>query len=154
MRIFKAGAQPKKYCYIPRCKATCCTSPPIPEKQFEELMATGKAVRKVIVAIEAPRANRFCIDAVVPITTLKALRYHGKYHNGHNMWGVNVYTPNNFCPFLNAQHRCNVYENRPPICRSFGSPDGHECDLMMTKAEIRKFKLKTFLKKIYNKLIV
>ena len=152
MTIPATNPPQQKYCYTPYCNATCCTSPPIPESQYNELMATGKSVRKVIVAIDAPRANRFCKDAVVPITTLRALNHHGKLHNGRNMWGVNVYTHNNLCPFLNEQKRCNVYENRPPICRSFGSPEGHECDLMLTKSQIRKLKVKEFFKQFFKRV--
>lgn len=26
----------------------------------------------------------------------------------------------NKCPFLRADRRCNIYENRPDVCRKFG----------------------------------
>jgi Fe-S-cluster containining protein len=27
---------------------------------------------------------------------------------------------NNKCPFLRADFKCNIYENRPDVCRKFG----------------------------------
>jgi len=152
MKLFSTSSHPQqKYCYIPSCKAACCISPPLPEKEFTELQKTHKPARKIITAVEAPQVNRFCIDAVVPITTTKALEYRGRMNNNRKMWAVNVYTDGNYCPFLNKNYRCDVYENRPPICRYFGSETGRQCDHMLTKREIRIFKLKQLIKPLLNK---
>ena len=33
----------------------------------------------------------------------------------------------NKCPFLRADYRCNIYENRPDVCRKFGQIEALPC---------------------------
>jgi Fe-S-cluster containining protein len=38
------------------------------------------------------------------------------------------------CPFLTADHRCGIYENRPTVCRMFGVVPGLPCENGCTPA--------------------
>ena len=33
----------------------------------------------------------------------------------------------NKCPFLREDYKCNIYENRPEVCRAFGQDDRLPC---------------------------
>lgn len=130
----------KKYCYIPKCKAICCASAPIPKDTFDLFQLLGKAARKTIITYDAPLNNRYCKGAVIPLTTPKALKYRGKTRDGRNMWQVNLYAEDNYCSFLDKNYKCNIYENRPPVCRNFGTEYGRSCPAQVTKAELYKLK--------------
>lgn len=41
-------------------------------------------------------------------------------------WGDKLITPtttSGYCPFLTPDLRCNIYNDRPPICRDYGSEE-------------------------------
>lgn len=138
----------KKYCYIPKCKAICCASAPIPKATLKDMQ--NRLVRRIIINYKAPQNNRYCEDAVVPITTLKAFKYMGTGNMGQNSWKVDLRTPNNYCPFLRKDYQCNIYENRPPICRHFGSEDGRECLEQVSLSKLIMLKTKDIIKKAFK----
>lgn len=139
-----------RYCYIPKCKAICCASAPIPEKLYHILKP--KEVRKTIIPFIAPQNNHYCKDAIVTITSLKALEYAGKMPDGHNMWKVNLYAADNYCAFLKKNYKCNIYDNRPPICRDFGSKKDLPCPHQISKSRLILYKSSNFIKKTINRV--
>lgn len=148
MKIF--GLE-KKYCYTPKCKATCCVSAPLPRGLINENQ--DKLARKLIGVVPAPMNNRYCVNADVPITTVKALESAGDLNiAGKKLraWRVkSLYVEGNYCPFLRrGDYKCNIYENRPPICRSFGTPEGHKCSQQINVVELYARKTLSFFQKL------
>lgn len=87
-------------CDITICNAKCCYNPPIP--------------------------RRFLIDYKDKIATkIIGVRYLGNSPFGRN--NIVPLTHNDKCPFLNKNNRCNIYKQRPEICRVFG--EKIECKL-------------------------
>ena len=145
----------KKYCYTPKCKANCCVSAPLPKGLIDKNQ--DKVARKIITTIPAPMNNRYCVNAEVPITTAKALESAGVLNikgKKLNAWKIaSIYVEGNYCPFLRrGDYKCNIYGNRPPICRSFGSVGGHECSHQINAVELYVRKTLAFLKKLIKKL--
>lgn len=74
------------------CKAGCCYNVPMPKKLIS-------AYRKKI-------AN--------PILRIESL-------NDDMVLAITDNDPNkNKCPFLNKEYKCNIYPQRPCVCRMFG----------------------------------
>ena len=139
-----------RYCYIPKSKAICCARAPIPQKLYNEFKS--KEVRKTIVPFRAPMNNHYCKDAIVTITSHKALRYAGKCSIGKNKWVVNLYADDNYCAFLNKNYKCNIYNNRPPICRDFGTIKGLPCPHQISKSKLILYKSGDFIKRAINRV--
>ena len=81
----------KHKCKTHKCKACCCYNIPFEHNELE----------------------RFSSAIVNPLLFIAPL--HGAM--------VAFTHPNpkeNKCPFLRADYKCNIYENRPQICKLFG----------------------------------
>lgn len=80
------------------CKSACCYN--IPFESNELVKYAAKIVNKVLFTLPLG-------SAVVPFTNED---------------------PNaNKCPFLKADYKCNIYEDRPPVCRKFGEIEDLPC---------------------------
>ena len=51
-----------RYCYIPKCKARCCSSAPLPTSLVTFSKLREKQIRRVFFTIPAPNNNPYCID--------------------------------------------------------------------------------------------
>ena len=140
----------KRHCWIPKCKARCCANAPLPKHYIDHLSIRSKAVRKIFGVIPAPPNNHYCENAVIPIT--KPMENYvvktGRTKDGRTIWELHtddVFSDaENYCPFINERARCNIYKQRPPVCRDFGVKKGFECDLQISSKELIKEKLKIF----------
>lgn len=88
-------------CRTYKCKAHCCYNVPFENGELEAY--ADKIVNPVIDRMEV-------LGAVVPLTSDS--------------------TKTNKCPFLRTDYKCNIYENRPDICRKFGQIDKLKCNLI------------------------
>lgn len=79
-------------CKLSKCKAECCYNVPMP-KGYEI------------------RFHNLIANPIKSTTDLG---------EGMVIHFTDIDLNNNKCPFLNAQFRCNIYEERPEICRKFG----------------------------------
>lgn len=151
----------KKYCYIPKCKARCCSGAPLPETLIK-FVNKDKIVRPILMTFPAPKNNPYCENAVIPIT--KPIENYiiksKKRIDGRRVFELDTNKvfadPYNFCPFLNTKGRCNIYEQRPAVCRDFGKKGWFDCDQMVTRKELIKLKLQTLknaLKMTFDSLI-
>lgn len=87
------------FCNIEKCKADCCYHVPIP--------------RDILL--------KFADKIVNPILGTKSLGY-SKEFDGRNVLPITNPNPyKNKCPFLTITNNCNIYENRPTLCKLFGS---------------------------------
>lgn len=83
-------------CRTYKCKARCCYNIPFESGELEKY--ADKIVNPVLDTMPLG-------PAVVAITSeIRGLADLSK----------------NKCPFLRADYLCNIYENRPEICRKFG----------------------------------
>jgi len=80
-----------KICRIKKCKACCCYNMPFGHNELERFASL--IVNPVI--------------GFAPFGTIKITMTD---------WNLD----NNKCPFLRADFKCNIYENRPDVCRKFG----------------------------------
>lgn len=100
-------------CNIDYCKASCCYHVPLPIEHLKKYF--NKIVNPVI-----------------------ALQELGKspYIDNHGL-NVLVFTDmnpyRNKCPFLTKENRCNIYENRPILCKAVGEWAG---DMFQCKKKI------------------
>ncbi len=97
-------------CKISKCHADCCYNAPLPLYYLEKYK--DKIVNKVYRTIplgNVPERGGF---QVFPVTILKSLKHK--------------------CPFLTAENKCNIYEDRPLICKEYGTEDSGTlyCNLM------------------------
>ncbi len=91
---FKGGV-----CNIEKCKASCCYHVPIPKDIL----------------------RKFADKIVNPILATKPLGFR-KDLGGRNVLPITDPNPyKNKCPFLTITNRCNIYENRPTLCKLFGT---------------------------------
>jgi hypothetical protein len=64
-------------------------------------------------------------------------------------------TSDAYCPFLNDKFECNIYEDRPPVCRKFGD-ESHPmlyCPFLDKKGKERKTKETTTILNRVNRFI-
>lgn len=89
----------KSKCNTSKCHASCCYSAPMPKGYFSVFK------KKVI-------------------TPWKRLVEHGIGNNGEMLYVAVVDEDfnKNKCPFLRDDYKCNIYDQRPWICRAFGTP--------------------------------
>ncbi len=89
----------KGKCNIEKCKAICCYHVPIPEDYLKKF--ADKIVNEVIFTKKLPKGT-YKGKHVLPITNVLS-----EYENK--------------CPFLTITNKCAIYENRPPLCKEFGT---------------------------------
>ena len=80
-----------KKCLLHKCDAHCCYN-----------MAFGHG--------ELERFHSMIVNPVIGYTPFGGVRI------AMTNWDLDK----NKCPFLRADRRCNIYENRPYVCRKFG----------------------------------
>lgn len=89
-----------KKCKVYKCKASCCANVPLPigfMEAYEEKIVT-------------------------PIIGRTSLPYRHDLGMCELVFTDTAFEKNR-CPFLRKDCKCNVYENRPRICRMFGEED-------------------------------
>ena len=59
-----------RYCYIPKCKARCCSSAPLPTSLVTFSKLREKQIRRVFFTIPAPNNNPYCRHSVIPVQSL------------------------------------------------------------------------------------
>lgn len=92
-------------CRLHKCKAACCCNVPFENNELERYK--DKIVRPIIDVT-------LWLNAVVPVTAI----------------GLK----NNYCPFLRPTDlKCNIYDNRPEICRLMGTIDKMKCNYFKLK---------------------
>ena len=88
-----------KKCRTYKCKARCCYNVPFEEGELDKY--ADKMVNPVLGVVPI-------LGAMVPLT------------------GASL--EKNKCPFLRADFLCNIYENRPEVCRKMGEVDKMKCE--------------------------
>lgn len=88
-------------CRTYKCKAACCYNIPFENGELETY--ADKIVNPVI-------DRMVVLGAVMPMTSNRPTT--------------------NKCPFLRTDYKCNIYENRPDICRKMGMVDKMPCNLI------------------------
>ncbi len=84
-------------CRINKCKATCCYNIVLPVGLLERF--ADKIVNNVEYTLEMP--------------------YNPEFPPSLMAWTSDDPSTNK-CPFLRSDCKCNIYEDRPDICRRFG----------------------------------
>lgn len=87
-----------------KCKAMCCKAAPIEKEIWDRNQ--DKIVR--------PVEDKLEFLGVDPIEQRK------------NLAMVLPITKDAYCPFLNQDLSCNIYDDRPSVCRKYGS-EAHPC---------------------------
>ncbi len=89
----------KMKCKIHKCKGACCHNVPFENNELETYKDK----------IVTPYFDTFRVrNGIVPIT--------------NTVWDKNK------CPFLTAEFKCNIYENRPEVCRLMGESRELPCE--------------------------
>lgn len=146
MKIFnlKTYLTAPSKCFIPKCKAHCCADAPLP---IDFLPKHDQQIQRSIYGITNIGRNdpRDKYDSVLFNTTGNPIQILGVDQDGHKVLGIpkdklkkmqiksqeqiqalleDYQAYPNYCPFLKNNGRCNVYTERPPICKEFGTdPD-------------------------------
>lgn len=154
-------------CYIPKCKSRCCANAPLPEDFLPKHQ--DKVQRKIFNIINIGQNDpKDTYNSVMFNTTGNPIQIIGVDQYGNKLFGI----PQNimeelqiknmeqiqellehhqkfphYCPFIKNNGRCNVYAERPPICREFGTDPSpiNICPDKATPLEVFKDKLKNFL---------
>jgi Fe-S-cluster containining protein len=158
--------EPSK-CFIAKCQARCCQDAPLPEDFLAKY--PEKLRRSIYSAINIGHNDpRDTYNSVIYNTTPNPVQLVGIDQDGNKVLGIpgdvlkqlqiksqeqiqalieDAKHYRNYCPFLTDFGRCNVYENRPPICREFGTlPDKiNQCPDKASRGEIIKFYAKDFI---------
>lgn len=105
-------------CRITKCKAKCCYN--VPFANGELTRYADKIVNPVLFSTEIHNGAQL---AHIPWTvkvdfTLDEKLFVDRYAQA---------MMKNKCPFLRHDCTCNIYENRPEICRLFGEIDELKC---------------------------
>lgn len=157
--------EPSK-CFVQRCKARCCTNVPLPEDFLPS--HTEKIQRKIYSGINIGHNDpRDTYNSVIYNTTQNPIQLIGVDQNGNAVVGIppkvieelqiksmeqiqalmaNYNQYENYCPYITTKARCSIYEQRPPICREFGTdpaPINH-CHEKSSRLDIAKFYIKDF----------
>jgi len=159
-------------CYIPKCKAVCCTNAPLPEDFLPKHQ--DKIKRPIYAGINIGQNwIEDTYNSVIYNTTPNPLQFVGFDQNGNKLMAISKemveklqiksmeqldeliekYSQfKNYCPFLTVRGRCNVYEHRPPICKEFGTEIQNPLNICPEKSSIKDIikyqaKIFTFFKK-------
>lgn len=168
MKIFnlKTYLKTPSKCFIPKCKAICCSDAPLP---IDFLPKHQDKVQRKIFNITNIGHNdpRDTYDSVFFNTTGNPLQVLGVDQYGQKVVGIpkdivkkmnlksmeqiqalmDDYKKHpNYCPFITDYGRCNVYSERPPICREFGTDPApiNRCSEKSTPLEVLKYKTREF----------
>ena len=163
------------HCYPPICKSTCCKDVPLPEGFYE--MFRSRAQRQITGGVNIGKNDpRDPFNSIIYNTTDIPILPIGHGPNGaiactfdenllkalgkdteegrKEMLEKYKQSNNNYCPFIMNTGRCSVYEQRPGICREFGTlPDRqNRCTHKASRFDIAKYWIKEFFdfKGFYN----
>jgi Fe-S-cluster containining protein len=166
--------EPSK-CFIIKCKARCCQNAPLPEDFLPKY--PDKLRRDIYSAVNIGRNDpRDTYNSIIYNTTPNPVQLVGFDQYGNQLMGIPQHVMEdlqiksmeqvkaliedsknykNYCPFLTDIGRCNVYENRPPICREFGTlPDKiNQCPDKSSRLDIANFYMRDFCK-FYKNLFI
>ena len=133
----------QKYCYIPKCKAICCSDAPLPEHFIVDAIKKKENLRPIL-RVSSIGCQPEYGQSVIVFTNPK--RYHGKNVEGRQMWEIKdgAFNDPNYCPMLTDYGKCSVYDKRPQICRDFNTQDDFDCPSALTKEEYIISVLKDF----------
>ena len=101
-----------------KCNACCCAPVPMQEELWEKVK--HKTVRPIL----------FVQKFVSPICDEEAVKNPGSAKDADHVLAAAEIDPKegyHRCPFLTYDLKCNIYEDRPFVCREFGK----ESHLMM-----------------------
>ncbi len=101
--------------------------------------------------IPAPNNNPYCRHSVIPVT--KPLDNYifkiGKTKDGKKIFELDknkiLSEEDNYCPFLTEIGRCNIYKQRPKVCRDFGKKGWFDCEQKISLKELISYKVKEFI---------
>ncbi len=93
-----------KVCNVLKCQADCCKNAPLPLDLLD--IYKTKIVNPVI--------------TIKPLGFAKGKLFGFPITNLRNLM-------ENKCPFLTPTNTCNIYENRPQICKEYGTLDIPSC---------------------------
>ena len=83
-----------------KCKALCCKTAPIEKEIFERNQ--DSVTRPILDKIEFSG-----VDSL----------------SGQRVGLVLPFTQDSYCPFLTQDLKCNIYDDRPKVCRVYGSEE-------------------------------
>ncbi len=92
-------------CKLHKCNAACCFNVPLPIGMVEQF--ADKIVTPVIARECVPPSSKDLPLSEIAYTSEDLAR--------------------NRCPFLRHDFKCNIYEDRPKICRIFGEIEELKC---------------------------
>ena len=102
---------------LARCKADCCRGPiPMPRALFERHVP----IRKVIAVQDIGNGHVVVLGEDETRSTANPKTMISGGPGAKTVYGC--------CPFLGLDNSCSIYEDRPEVCRIFGS----EVDAFMT----------------------
>ena len=160
---FKTYMTEPAKCYVYKCKSICCSNAPLPEDFLPKHQ--DKIARTVYSGFNI--GQNWIEDnynSIIYHTTPSPLQLVGFDKNGKKVVAISKAMIEklqiqsaeqlseiielyknipNYCPFLNTKARCNVYEQRPPICREFGTKTNkiNICPEKASRLEILKMEL-------------
>ncbi len=153
-------------CFIPKCKARCCINAPLPEGFLPK--HEDKIQRRIYSAVNMGQNDpRDTYNSILYST--RPITFIGYDQNGNALYGITKETMEayqlksmedvgrligefekhkiyNYCPFITKYARCSVYNERPPICREFGTMPGKQnvCPDKSSRIDIIKYSVKKF----------
>lgn len=105
-----------------RCKAECCSVCPIPKDIWDRNVS--KIVRepeKVLDLGMMPDPHECKKLEHLDMDQFKEKVKHFSPDDFVNKHFIQPITKDMMCPFLNKDYTCNIYEDRPGVCRDFGN---------------------------------
>lgn len=107
-----------------KCKAECCSICPIPKDIWDRNI--HKIVRHPEQIIDLgirPDPHECKKLDLVPTDSSKFLENSKLFTENDfvNKHFIQPVTKDMMCPFLNKDYTCNIYEDRPGVCRDFGN---------------------------------
>ena len=150
-------------CFIPKCKARCCVNAPLPEgflPRFKD------KVQLDIFSATNIGVNDFNDTYNSIVYDTNPIKIIGKDEDGKLLMGISQNVIErfqiqsqeqiqklmelfdgvpNYCPFVTEHGRCAVYEDRPPICKDFGTDTKNplnKCPEKASRLEILKSNIK------------
>ena len=153
-------------CYIPKCRSKCCINAPLPEDFLPK--HKDKIQRQIFGAFNMGQNDiRDTYNSVIYST--RPIIFIGYDTDGKMLCGISPEVAKklqlknmddvhnllaeyeakkiyNYCPFIKSDASCSVYNDRPPICKEFGTMPGkiNECPEKASRLDILKFNLKSF----------
>ena len=109
-----------------RCKAECCSICPIPkdiwDRNSQKVVTTCEEVIDLGVRPDPHQCKKLeLLPNENNIHEFKAQAKNFTEYDFVNVHFVLPVTKSGMCPFLNEDYTCNIYDDRPGVCRDFGN---------------------------------